>query len=174
MEDIMKISRAIKTERLVTLNTLLRKKRPYKKAQGFTFIELVAVLFIISVLAGLGFLIYRNYLHQAYNAVAFGDIRRLEKEIFNYGVDKSVLIPPDLAAINFDGLLDPWGNPYVYQPDLTINPRTKAGTPINTLYDLYSMGKDGQTAPALENPLSQDDIVSAGDGQYVGLVEGFD
>ena len=41
--------------------------------------------------------------------------------------------------------------------------------PINSCYDLYSMGKDGQSVPPLTAKASWDDIVRANDGAFVGL-----
>jgi general secretion pathway protein G len=41
--------------------------------------------------------------------------------------------------------------------------------PINTDFDLYSMGKDGETVMPLTTPKSQDDIVRASNGAFVGL-----
>ena len=45
--------------------------------------------------------------------------------------------------------------------------------PINSSFDLYSMGKDGETRPPLDNPRSKDDIVRAKDGGFIGLAERF-
>ena len=45
--------------------------------------------------------------------------------------------------------------------------------PINTDYDLYSMGKDGQSAPALTAQKSRDDIIRANDGAYIGPAAGY-
>ena len=45
--------------------------------------------------------------------------------------------------------------------------------PINSDFDLYSMGKDGQSAAALTAKISKDDIVRANDGQYIGLAEAY-
>ena len=42
--------------------------------------------------------------------------------------------------------------------------------PVNQDYDLYSMGKDGQTNASFRVPVSYDDVVRAYEGQYVGLV----
>jgi general secretion pathway protein G len=41
--------------------------------------------------------------------------------------------------------------------------------PINTDYDLYSMGADGKSVPPLTAMASRDDIIRANDGQYIGL-----
>ena len=40
--------------------------------------------------------------------------------------------------------------------------------PINTDFDLYSKGPDGKSATALTAKISQDDIIRANDGQYIG------
>lgn len=45
--------------------------------------------------------------------------------------------------------------------------------PINSDYDLYSMGPDGQTNEPLNVPVSRDDIVRASNGAYVGVAENF-
>jgi general secretion pathway protein G len=45
--------------------------------------------------------------------------------------------------------------------------------PINTYYDLYSMGPDGQSQPPLTARVSRDDVIRANDGQYFGPAEAF-
>jgi general secretion pathway protein G len=45
--------------------------------------------------------------------------------------------------------------------------------PINSDYDLYSMGPDGASAPPLTAKASHDDIIRASDGAYVGVAENF-
>jgi general secretion pathway protein G len=45
--------------------------------------------------------------------------------------------------------------------------------PINSDYDLYSDGQDGQSASPLTAKASQDDIVRAANGSYVGLASQF-
>jgi general secretion pathway protein G len=42
--------------------------------------------------------------------------------------------------------------------------------PINTDYDLYSMGVDGKSAKPITAQPSQDDIIRINDGAYIGLV----
>ena len=46
-------------------------------------------------------------------------------------------------------------------------------TPINSDYDLYSMGPDGQSNEPLNVPVSRDDIIRASNGAYVGVAENF-
>ncbi|MEI8037085.1 MAG: type II secretion system protein GspG [Verrucomicrobiota bacterium] len=58
------------------------------------------------------------------------------------------------AVLATTPITDPWGNPFRYRSatgkatDLTQNPD----------YDLWSMGKDGKTAPSLTDTTSLDDI----------------
>lgn len=82
--------------------------------------------------------------------------------------------PADLAEIGMDHLRDPWGNPYRY---LVVFGRNDVGPvrkdhnlkPVNTGYDVYSMGPDGATATPFTSTLGKDDIVMAADGDYFGL-----
>ena len=45
--------------------------------------------------------------------------------------------------------------------------------PLNSDYDLYSMGLDGESKKPLSAKVSQDDILRALDGAFVGLAEDF-
>jgi len=45
--------------------------------------------------------------------------------------------------------------------------------PINTDFDLYSMGPDGRSAPPLTAKHSRDDIVRANDGAFIGLASDY-
>ncbi|MEZ5987522.1 MAG: prepilin-type cleavage/methylation domain-containing protein [Planctomycetota bacterium] len=81
-----------------------------------------------------------------------------------YGV-----LPLDLP----DKRLDPWGNPYQYLNFSTVKGKgqmrkNKFLVPINTDYDLYSMGPDGKSVAPLTAKASRDDIIRANDGQFFG------
>ncbi len=45
--------------------------------------------------------------------------------------------------------------------------------PINTNFDLYSMGRDGKSKPPLRAKDSLDDIIYANDGDYIGLASDY-
>ena len=45
--------------------------------------------------------------------------------------------------------------------------------PLNSTYDLYSMGKDGDSKAPLTAQASRDDIIRANDGGYIGLASGY-
>jgi general secretion pathway protein G len=81
--------------------------------------------------------------------------------------------PPTLASIGRGALLDPWGRPYRYLvtagAGVGQDRRDRLFKPLNTDYDLYSLGKDGKTQQKLDHPDSLDDVVRALNGAYVGL-----
>ena len=45
--------------------------------------------------------------------------------------------------------------------------------PLNTDYDLYSMGKDGESTAPLTARQSRDDIIRADNGGFIGLASEF-
>ena len=49
--------------------------------------------------------------------------------------------------------------------------RDKNANPVNSDYDLYSMGRDGKSTAQFMAKHARDDIVRANDGRYIGLAE---
>ena len=45
--------------------------------------------------------------------------------------------------------------------------------PLNSDYDLYSVGKDGESRAPLSVPVSADDVIRANDGAYIGLAANY-
>ena len=94
--------------------------------------------------------------------------------IQKYLVTENAGYPPNLAALNLNSLVDPWGNPYRY---LVVDGLGNSGpvrknknlVPVNGQYDIYSIGKDGQTASPLNSTTGGDDVVMAAGGLYFGL-----
>ena len=140
---------------------------------GLTVIELVIIVAIVATLVAIGLPAYNKYRDNAKMAQAVADIRTLEHDIYIYE-GYNAKLPDLLDDIGQGNLRDPWGNPYQY-----LNNATKKGTakprsdkvfkPLNSDFDLYSMGKDGQTESNLDKPVSLDDIVRALNGEFVGL-----
>ncbi len=145
--------------------------RPNRRT-GFTLIELMLVLAIIATLAVMGIPRLYGAVESARIARAISDLRTIETELTPY--DSPGKLPASLAAIGRGNLLDPWGHPYKYLP-FPPGQRPPASArkdrflvPINSTYDLYSMGPDGQTAPPLTSKLGSDDVVRANDGSFIG------
>ncbi len=144
------------------------------QGSGFTLIELMAVIAIVGALAALSMPMYAEYLEKVRRSIAIQDIRRIATALDNFFVDQ------DRYPASLDDLggfaPDPWGNPYVYLPINTL-PAPNRGAlrkdknlvPLNSDYDLYSMGRDGRSQKPLTAAASRDDIVRAGNGGFIGL-----
>jgi general secretion pathway protein G len=137
---------------------------------GFTVIELLAVVTIIGLLSGIGIPKLKESIEKAKIARAIGDIKAIQTDLMT-----ADSLPASLAAIGRGAMLDPWGRPYVYNrfpPNRVVPPgarRDRFLVPINTTFDLYSMGKDGRSNPPLQAAASRDDIVRGNDGGFIGL-----
>jgi general secretion pathway protein G len=144
---------------------------------GLTLVELVIVLAIIATLTGIAIPLYADVTERARIIRAIADIKTLEVEIAGFEASNKAL-PADLAEIGRDSLQDPWGNPYQYLNFAQTKGKGQKRkdrflVPLNSTYDLYSMGKDGQSQPPLTAKASQDDIVRANDGGFVGLARSY-
>jgi general secretion pathway protein G len=108
-------------------------------------------------------------------ARAVADIKTMEGEIAAFEILNSRL-PTTLGEIGRGGLKDAWDNPYDYLNFAAAGPSSKGQArkdhflvPLNSTYDLYSKGRDGDSRAPLTAKASRDDIVRANDGGYVGL-----
>jgi len=148
-------------------------RREFGDNRAFTLLEILIVMAIMITLAAMGIPAFADALQSAYVGRAIGDIRTLQTEITRYEVQLGQL-PDVLQDVGITDLLDPWGNPYQYLNFDNVQgqgpkKKDKFQVPLNSTYDLYSMGKDGVTSTALTASASKDDIVRANDGAYVGL-----
>jgi general secretion pathway protein G len=140
--------------------------------RAFTLVEILAAMTIIGLLVGLAIPKLTEAVDKAKVARAIGDLRAMAVELGSQST-----LPPTLAGIGRAGRTDPWGRQYVYY-------RFPAGkgkappagarkdrflVPINSEYDLYSVGKDGGSAAPLTAKASLDDVIVANDGGFVGL-----
>jgi len=136
------------------------------------------VMAIIATLSTIAIPVGSKYIDRARITRTKAEIRMLEREITVYSMNNDAY-PNGLDDIGQSGLLDPWGNPYEYLNIADLNPpkgkmrKDRFLVPVNSDYDLFSRGKDGETKRPFQNPKSRDDIVRANDGQYVGLAEYF-
>lgn len=154
-----------------------RRRLPCKRGGGFTIVELLIVVAIVMTIAAISIPFFEQAMYNAKVSRAVGDIGTVQTEINVYR-SLNGRLPDSLAAIGRGDLRDPWGNPYQY---LNFDDASGKGqmrkdrflVPINSGYDLYSMGKDGQSVPPLTAKVSQDDIIRANDGAFLGLAAQF-
>jgi len=146
--------------------------------RAFTLTELLIALTVIAVLAAIGIPYYADYKERVRVEQAVADILSMSALIMYYANDNRA--PPDsLAEVRLLGKLDPWGRPYAYTNLMTTNGNGNARkdknlNPLNSDFDLYSVGKDGDSKLPLSPKESHDDVIRARDGRFVGLAKDFD
>jgi len=144
---------------------------------GFTLIELLITVTIVAVLASIAIIGYRGYVETTRINIAINQITEMGIAISDYGLDNGGF-PASLAQIGLANMLDPWGNPYQYLNIVASPGNGKVRkdhnlVPLNTDFDLYSMGPDGKSVSPLTAKASRDDIIRANNGSYVGPAAGY-
>ena len=153
---------------------------------GFTSHEMIIGIAIFAIFAAIAVPNYIKFREKARVELAITELRFIEKEIKNYWIDNGEL-PDDLSAIGMGDMVDPWGRPYNYRR-ISESDKSKEDEaqdyngqtlkdhflhPINTDYDLFSVGKDSKSTATLTAKITQDDIVRANNGGYMGLVSNY-
>ncbi len=145
--------------------------------RGFTLIELMVAVAILGTLSAIAVPSYLGYLETAKFSQVIADLKRVELAVFAFQAENG-RFPATLVEAGLGNPVDPWGNPYIYYPMDNVPKGTKIRKekslhPVNTDFDLYSMGADGKSVAPFTAKASQDDIVRANDGAYVGLVANY-
>lgn len=148
--------------------------------KAFTLVEALLIVAIIGTLLALLIPSYANLLEKSRANRAIADIARISQNLDEFLSDHGTL-PETLDELMQHtkpmALIDPWGNQYEYLVILGKDKSDIQGiwrkdrfmVPINTDYDLYSMGKDEESQAPLTARASWDDIVRANDGAFIGL-----
>jgi general secretion pathway protein G len=158
------------------MKKLLINKR-YSRA--YTLIELALVVIMVGLVYGMVAPAARYYIDKAKETVIENVIEDMAESIDDY-FNLNGQYPDSLVDVFGEIPLDEWGNPYQY---LRINGGPKKGkgklrkdknlVPINSDYDLYSMGPDGKSASPLTASISKDDIVRGRNGTFFGVAADF-
>jgi len=139
---------------------------------GFTLIELLIVMVILAVLSTIAFFQYSSFIERTKVTLAIADIKQIAQSVEDFNALNG-RYPGELSELEKGEFKDPWGNPYEY---VLIGNDThdrwradRANNPINTYFDLWSCGADGQSQKQVRASQSRDDIIRAWDGTFVGL-----
>lgn len=149
-----------------------------RSSRGMTLVEIAVAMAVLALFAAFAIPAYTDYVERARVAQARADIQDIDAKIAQFELTHPGALPDSLADIGAAGLRDPWGRPYQYlnlrDPANLINARKDRNLhPINSDYDLYSAGRDGRTVLPLTAQLSQDDVIRARNGRFVGLVRDY-
>ena len=150
-----------------------------RRENGFGLLDLMVALVVMSLLAALAVPAYTGMVNRGRVSGAIGDIGSIAVAVERFAVNNNDRLPATLAELNMDVPLDPWGNEYVYlnirAAGLGVGGFRKDGNlnPLNTDFDLYSRGADGESAGPLSAQKSRDDIVRANNGAFIGLGEDY-
>ena len=168
---------------------------------GFTLIEISVVVAIIGILASLAGVRYLGYVEKARVARAIAELRQIASSLDAEEIDG--FLPESLMAIDINtldpwknpyrylriegglppGISDASGNnlPPVAAPPgggggppaIALARKDRFLVPINSDFDLYSAGPDGETKAPLQSKVSRDDVIRASDGGYYGIAENY-
>jgi len=104
------------------------------------------------------------------------DLLMLAAAIERYRTAHDFKLPDTLDDVLHQAMNDPWGNPYQYlnfsSGALGVTGKIRKDHnlhPLNSEFDLYSMGADGTSSAPLTAKASRDDVIWARDGSFVGL-----
>ena len=144
-----------------------------QKNKAVTFLEFGVVLLIVTLFYFTLAPAILAMVDKVNSKTTAEDIVDLQDSIDDF-FEENGFLPDSLDEI-FDPVpRDPWGNPYQYYNHDTANGngalrKDKNLVPINSDYDLYSMGPDGKTASPLTAAISHDDIIRGRNGAFTGL-----
>lgn len=145
---------------------------------GFSVVELLVTITVVGSLLAIAMPRFESYRSQARISQATGDLRTLDNKINSFKMSNQIW-PSSLSQVPQGTMLDPWGHPYRYlqiegnSAAKTSQRKDKNLVPINSDFDLYSMGADGKTTAPLTSSSGRDDIVRANDGRYFGLAANY-
>lgn len=142
--------------------------------RGFTLIELLMTTVVAALLAAIAVPSYARVVERQKIGQAARDLRLIALRIEGYRTDRGS--PPEtLGQLNMPIPKDPWGNDYQFlnfsSPAPGVNGKIRKDHnlhPLNSEFDLYSVGPDGSSVAPLTARASRDDIIWARDGAFVG------
>jgi len=141
---------------------------------GFTLTEVLITMAIIATLAAIAIPNYMGALRKAMITRVMSDLHYIDRQVTLWHSDHGHY-PDSLAEVLRVPMKDAWGSPYQYLRIAGVDPPPRGKwrkdrflVPINSDFDLYSMGPDRRSRPPLTAKHSRDDIIRAADGAFFG------
>jgi general secretion pathway protein G len=149
-------------------------RAPASRQRALTLVELMVAVALVGVLGTLAVQGWMGWREKVKLEKAQGDLIAISLVVDSHLADTGAL-PASLADIGRGDLTDPWGRKYRYLPftgpsSIGNARKNRSLVPINSDYDLFSVGPDGATATPLTARASQDDIIRANNGRFIGSV----
>lgn len=148
------------------------------RSRGFTLFELMLTGAVCALLLSLAIPGYRRIIERQEVGQAVRDLALIALLMEKHRTAHFEL-PMSLAELGPGApLKDPWGFDYRYlnfeAPGVTGQIRKDHNLhPLNTEFDLYSVGPDGRSVPPLTGRASHDDVIWASDGGFVGVARDY-
>jgi general secretion pathway protein G len=147
--------------------------------RGFTLLELLMTVAVVGLLVAVALPSYAGLVQRQKVEQAGRDLMNIAQQIERYRTNHFA-VPETLADLGFAIPKDPWGQDYRFLNFKSPAPGVPGQIrkdhnlhPLNTEFDLYSVGKDGQSAAPLTAQRSKDDVIWARDGGFVGLASDY-
>jgi len=157
----------------------LQRRGTTENQEGWTYIEISIVMAVLIALAGIALPLVMSSVETSRIGKAIFEVNWLSTQISEY--EKIYLqLPIALDEIAQGNHIDPWGTPYQYLDISKVKGKgkgqlrkNKSLVPLNTDFDLYSMGPDRKSKAPLTAAVSKDDIIRANDGRFIGKAEDY-
>lgn len=148
-----------------------------QRQTGFSTMEMVMTVSVVLLMFALVIPAAREIVNKTRSDNVVVDLEKIQTDISDFMLINRRL-PDSLTEIYGDIPRDPWGNEFNYlniaDGDESVKFKVRKYKFIKNLnsdYDLFSEGIDGESVQPLTGKSSHDDIVRAKNGLYIGPVE---
>lgn len=170
----------LRTGAHIPSNEALPRSGGRSRSRGFTLLELMLTGAVCALLLSMAIPGYRHIIERQKVNQAVRDLALISMLLEKHRTAHFEL-PMALAELGAGvPAKDPWGFEYRYLnfgadiPGVEGKIRKDHNLhPLNTEFDLYSVGPDGRSVPPLTGRPSRDDVIWARDGGFVGVARDY-
>jgi general secretion pathway protein G len=151
-----------------------------RRAGGFTLLELLLTGTVAALLLAIAVPTYRGVIQRQRVGTCVRDLMTISMLIEKHRTVNGFEPPMSLDELPGAPRKDPWGFDYRYLNFEADIPGVKGKIrkdhnlhPLNTEFDLYSVGPDGKSNAPLTAKASRDDVIWARDGGFVGVASDY-